>query len=73
MFYKSIQNGIVLAVALIFSSAALATQNSAFEISSPDGRLAVEFHLAAGAPRYSIQLDGQPVLQESRLGLVRDY
>ena len=42
-------------------------------IASPDGRLAVEFHLnAAGAPGYFIQLDGRPVLQDSRLGLVRD-
>ncbi len=73
MFYKSMQNSFVLVVALIFSSAALAAQNSAFQISSPDGRLAVEFHLnAAGTPRYSIQLDGHPALQESRLGLVRD-
>ena len=42
-------------------------------IASPDGRLVVEFHLNAdGAPRYAVQFDGKPVLQDSRLGLVRD-
>ena len=45
----------------------------ASRLASPDGRLAVVFHLNAdGAPRYAIQLDARPVLQESRLGLVRD-
>ena len=43
------------------------------QIASPDGRLAVDFRLdEAGAPRYAIRLDGKLVLQESRLGLVRD-
>jgi len=42
------------------------------QVSSPDGRLTVEFQLAAdGSPRYMIRADGQPVLRESRLGLVR--
>ena len=42
-------------------------------VSSPDKHLQVTFQLtAAGEPRYSIQLDGKAVLQESRLGLVRD-
>ena len=42
-------------------------------LASPEGRLMVNFYLNAdGAPRYAIQLDNQPVLQESRLGLVRD-
>jgi hypothetical protein len=42
-------------------------------IASPDGRLVVEFRLTdAGAPRYAIRLDGRPVLEESRLGLVRE-
>lgn len=42
-------------------------------LDSPDRRLAVEFSLTdAGAPVYMIRRDGQPVLRESRLGLVRD-
>ena len=42
-------------------------------VASPDGRLVVDFRLtSAGAPRYAIRLAGQPVLQESRLGLVRE-
>jgi len=42
-------------------------------VKSPDGRLAVEFKLnAAQSPVYQIQLEGQPVLRESRLGLIRD-
>ena len=42
-------------------------------VESPSGRLKVEFRLdAAGAPRYAVRLGGEPVLRESRLGLVRD-
>jgi hypothetical protein len=39
---------------------------------SPDGHLAMQFNLNAGAATYQIERDGQPVLQPSRLGLVRD-
>ena len=54
-------------------AAAATTPAETSRLASPDGRLAVDFHLnAAGAPRYAIQLDAQAVLQESRLGLVRD-
>jgi len=44
----------------------------AARVTSPDGHIVVDVHLTAnGAPRYTIQLDGKPALQESRLGLVR--
>jgi alpha-glucosidase len=40
---------------------------------SPDGRLRLDFQLSAGgAPRYAAFLSGVPVLDESKLGLVRD-
>jgi alpha-glucosidase len=40
---------------------------------SPDGRLRLEFHLTArGEPRYSVSLADVPVLDESKLGLLRD-
>src|SRR5690349_1270965 len=43
------------------------------ELASPDRRLAVDVQVnSEGAPCYSVQLDGQPVLQSSRLGMVRD-
>jgi hypothetical protein len=43
------------------------------EIASPNGRMKVEFHVdTAGAPRYAVQLDGKPLLMESRMGLLRD-
>jgi alpha-glucosidase len=42
-------------------------------VSSPNGRVAVDFRLDdGGSPRYLIRLDGRPVLLDSRLGLVRD-
>ena len=42
-------------------------------VPSPDGRIAAEFRLdESGTPRYTIALNGEPVLAESRLGLVRD-
>ncbi len=43
------------------------------EVKSPDGRLAVDVRLTAdGAPVYELRRDGELVLGESRLGLVRD-
>ncbi len=51
----------------------LHAQSSAGVVNSPDGRLAVEFRLnAVRAPVYLIRQDGRIVLQESRLGLIRD-
>src|SRR4051812_25682507 len=42
-------------------------------VASPNGHIGVQFSIdAAGAPRYSVQLDGKPVLMPSRLGLVRE-
>jgi hypothetical protein len=42
-------------------------------ITSPNGQMRVDFQLTdAGAPRYSVALNNQPVLDTSRLGLVRD-
>jgi len=42
-------------------------------VTSPDQRVTVEFHLTAdGAPRYTVRLDGRTVIEESRLGLVRN-
>jgi len=60
-------------VGLICCSAAnAAPETNAPGIASPNGRLVVEFYLGAtGGPRYAIQFDGKPVLQDSRLGLVR--
>lgn len=57
-----------------FCAAAVFTQErKPFRIASPDARLAVVFHLNdSGAPHYRIELNGKPVLRDSRLGLVRD-
>ena len=50
-----------------------ATVQGNHTVTSPDGRLVVWFRLdEAGAPRYRVQLGGTPVMEESRLGLVRD-
>src|ERR1051326_5624735 len=58
---------------LCFNIAHAAADSKPTSIASPNGKLVAVFHLdSAGAPRYVIQLDGKPVLQDSRLGLVRD-
>lgn len=50
-----------------------ASEMEANSVASPNGRLKINFYLTVqGAPRYSIELDGKPVLLESKLGLVRD-
>jgi alpha-glucosidase len=58
---------------MVVSAKCLASEANDSQVASPDGRVSVEFRLDDdGSPRYSIRRDGQPVLQESRLGLVRD-
>lgn len=59
---------IVLAAALLGALAAFAQP-----VTSPDGRLAVEFRLnEQQAPVYQVKLEGRVVLAESKLGLGRD-
>ena len=42
-------------------------------VTSPDGRITVRFALAeAGTPSYSVEVDGQPFLQQSLMGLVSE-
>src|SRR5881394_1850256 len=41
-------------------------------ISSPDGHIAVEVTVDQGQPGYTVTVEGKPVLQRSRLGLVRN-
>lgn len=69
----------LLASCCLLSAAALTTFAAApaaatdETIASPDGRLVVTFSLDdAGAPGYAAALEGKPVLQRSRLGIVRD-
>jgi len=49
----------------------LYAQQPAF-VRSPNGKLAVEFKMKAGALSYTIRLEDKIVLSDSRLGLVRD-
>jgi alpha-glucosidase len=39
-------------------------------VQSPDGKISVEFSLQDGAPVYSVQKDGKPIVENSRLGFV---
>ena len=42
-------------------------------VTSPDGRIAVRFELSSsGIPSYSVDVDGQPFLEPSVMGLVSD-
>lgn len=60
----------LLCLAIIFLQHAY---TKADEVKSPDGSLAVTFRLnEEGSPRYLITKNGRPVLQESRMGLLRD-
>ncbi len=63
----------MIIMAFAAATAGAASETTPLSVISPNERLVALFHLdAAGAPRYVIQLDGKPVLRESRLGLVRD-
>ena len=62
----------ITAVIIGYGVAAAAQESRAMRVASPDGNLVVDFRLdEAGAPRYAIRLNDKPVLQESRLGLIR--
>jgi hypothetical protein len=73
MFGKSITRfAAIMAIILCSGVARAVPEPATSQIASPDGRLVVDFRVdEAGAPRYAIRLDGQLVLQESRLGLIR--
>lgn len=58
---------------LAFTCCALAMTARSYEVSSPDGRIAVNLHLdKEGALYYNVSRDGKPILTDSRLGLVLD-
>ena len=38
-------------------------------VTSPDGRINLQFHLDGGVPSYSVKVDGQPFIEPSFLGL----
>lgn len=63
------------AVPLLFAGLTRAEPPPAFDlsVSSPDGRLKVDFELDAdGVPTYQVFRDNHAILRESHLGLVRD-
>jgi alpha-glucosidase len=63
----------IAACSCAWIDAQAASSPERMSLSSPDERLHVAFHLTElGEPRYSIRLDDEVVLQDSRLGLVRD-
>jgi len=62
-----------LLLMLMLPAVARAQTQPASRITSPDGKVAVEFHLAGDAPAYSIQFHGQPVVLESKLGFEPDF
>jgi alpha-glucosidase len=74
MLLNSLKRLAVFAVSILcFLSAYGSPESKPVSLASPNGKLVVVFHVNAdGAPRYEIQLAGKTVLQESRLGLIRD-
>jgi alpha-glucosidase len=74
VFSRAVTRFLALAAAVACLGAAnTTTKTDTTRLASPDGRIAVDFYLnAEGAPRYAVQLDAKPALEESRLGLVRD-
>ena len=71
--YKS-KGGLLAAVSAILAAASMdVAQCAETRITSPDGRIAVEVRLTdKGSPVYQIQRNGETVLRDSKLGLVRD-
>jgi alpha-glucosidase len=62
---------IFILIGLLWAVPSLAQKSDT--LASPDRRIVVEFYLdAAGSPHYSVLFEGKPILQSSRLGLVRE-
>ena len=60
----------ILLAAALLSAVACAPETT---VSSPDGRIAVRFSLdESGIPSYSVDVDGQPLVAPSAMGLVSD-
>lgn len=60
----------VIAAVYFFSTPLLAQNN--FAVNSPDKNIGLQAWLNNGQPRYKISYRNQPVLKESKLGLIRD-
>ena len=72
MLFSSLHCGCPCLLAALFAAPFLHGQSASL-VKSPDGRLAVEVGMNAGrAPVYLVRREGQVVLRESRLGLIRD-
>jgi hypothetical protein len=69
---KTIVLRVIVPIALIVLPAGFSLA-APTRIGSPDGRVVAIFDIGSdGAPGYSIEFGGKPLLQPSRLGLVRD-
>lgn len=63
----------IIAPVIFVSVAGASSATQATRFSSPDGRIEIDFRLdQTGAPFYAVRIDGNLVLRESHLGLVRD-
>ncbi|MEZ5426893.1 MAG: glycoside hydrolase family 97 catalytic domain-containing protein [Pyrinomonadaceae bacterium] len=63
----------VITAMICFVQVGAAFKTKFESITSPDGRLVIDFYLdSGGEPRYMIRLDGKTVLTQSKLGLIRD-
>ena len=74
-FFRHLFECLVIVSVIITANgtATAALEPTEVGITSPDKRLEVVLNInATGEVRYAIQLDGKPVLRNSRLGLVRD-
>ena len=52
---------------------AVCAQANNYEVTSPDGRLAVKVECVDGKAFYSVELNGKQMLKPSALGLVANY
>ncbi|MBF6629421.1 MAG: glycoside hydrolase family 97 N-terminal domain-containing protein, partial [Proteiniphilum sp.] len=39
-------------------------------LTSPDGKLNLQFHVVEGQPQYSVEYEGKTILEQSPLGIV---
>ena len=63
---------ILFAIALVFSFG-LQNANAQEKVTSPDGKLELQFEVVDGIPYYSLNRDGKPVVLPSKMGFTLEW
>ena len=58
---------------LMYTTAAIANEDTSVTVSSPNGRLVATFSLSEGVPYYSLSCDGKTIVLPSKMGFILEW